>query len=221
MKRYPFKMKRILLPLAVIFMFVSFTLSAAGVHAQETDQGETQSFPITKYEDTLSNSMSIGIQAGYGDKAWDNNHFRLNTALLQPYFTLPVTNVIMRDWITRGVLEYKLEVPLGLITTLHYSALAGLSPLGFRYDFTGLKNRLVPYTSLSLGMVYLDVPREVQGTKYNFIINAALGAQYFITDKWTINAECRFLHLSNAGIKEPNRGQNYILGLVGISRYFR
>jgi Lipid A 3-O-deacylase (PagL) len=221
MKRCPFKMKRILPQLAVMLMFVSFTLSAVQVHAQETDQGNAQPFPITKYEDTLSNSMSIGIQAGYGDKAWDNNNFRLNTALLQPYFTLPVTNVIMHDWITRGVLEYKLEVPLGLITTLHDRALAGLSPLSFRYDFTGLKNRLVPYASLSLGMVYLDVPRQVQGTKYNFIINPAVGAQYFITDKWAISAECRFLHLSNAGIKEPNRGQNYIFGLAGISRYFR
>jgi hypothetical protein len=214
-------MKRILPQLAAIFMFVSFTLSAANVRAQDTDQGNAQPFPITKYEDTISNSMSIGIQGGYGDKAWDNKHFRLNTALLMPYFTLPVTNVIMENTFLRGVLEYKLEVPLGLITTLHNRALAGLNPLGFRYDFTGFKGRFVPYASGSLGMVYLDVPRRVQGTKYNFITNAELGAQYFITDKWTIDAECRYLHLSNAGIKEPNRGQNYIFGLVGINRYFR
>ncbi len=169
----------------------------------------------------ISNSMSIGIQGGYGDKAWDNDHFRLNTALLQPYFTLPVTDVILANTFLRGVLEYKLEVPLGLITTLNDRGLAGLNPLGFRYDFTGFKGRFVPYASVSLGMVYLNVPREVQGTKYNFIEDPALGAQYFITDKWTISAECRYLHLSNAGIKEPNRGQNYIFGIVGISRYFR
>lgn len=214
-------MKRLLLQLAVIFIFVSFMLSAVQVQAQEADQGNTQPFPITKYEDALSNSMSIGIQGGYGDKAWDNDHFRLNTALLMPYFTLPVTDVILEDTFLRGVLEYKLEVPLGLITTLNDRGLAGLNPLGFRYDFTGFKGRFVPYAAASLGIVYLNVPREVQGTKYNFITNSELGAQYFITDKWTINAECRFLHLSNAGIKEPNRGQNYIFGIVGISRYFR
>jgi len=214
--------KRILLPLAAIFIFFSFTLSAAKVHAQETvPQDKAQPFPITSYEDTISNSVSIGIQAGYGDKAWDNDHFRLNTALLLPNLTLPVTDVILANTFLRGVLEYKLEVPLGLITTLNDRVLAGLNPLGFRYDFTGFKGRFVPYAAASLGIVYLNVPREVQGTKYNFIANSELGAQYFITYKWTINAECRYLHLSNAGIKEPNRGQNYVFGLVGVSRYFR
>ena len=214
-------MKRILLPLAAILIFFSFTSSASQVHAQETDQGKSQPFPITKYEDAMSNSMSIGIQGGYGDKAWDNDHFRLDTALLLPSLTLPVTDVILENTFLRGVLEYKLEVPLGLIVTLNDRGLAGLNPLGFRYDFTGFKGRFVPYAAASLGIVYLNVPREVQGTKYNFITNSELGAQYFITDKWTISAECRYLHLSNAGIKEPNRGQNYVFGIVGVSRYFR
>ncbi|MGC2423359.1 MAG: acyloxyacyl hydrolase [Nitrospirota bacterium] len=215
-------MKKILLPLAAMFIFFSFTLSAAEGHAQDTSpQDKAQPFPITKYEDTISNSKSIGIQSGYGFKAWDDDHILLNTVILQPYFTLPVTDVILEDTFLRGILEYKLEVPLGLITTLHDRSLAGLSPLSFRYDFTGFKDRFVPYASGSLGMTYLDVPSRVQGTKYDFILAGALGTQYFITDKWTISAECRYFHLSNAGIKEPNRGQNYIFGLVGIGRYFR
>ncbi len=212
-------MKKILPPLLVLFF--SMVFPPAQGHAQQAAPPDNSApASITKYEDIISNDYSIGIQGGYGDKVWDNDHFRLNTALLQPYFTIPLTNVIMKDWITRGVLEYKLEVPLGLITTLDDHGMAGLSPLGFRYDFTGLRDRLVPYASASFGMVYLDVPHEVQGTRYNFIINAAIGAQYFITGKWTIGAECRFLHLSNAGIKEPNRGQNYLMGLVQIGRYF-
>ncbi|MHB8174446.1 MAG: acyloxyacyl hydrolase [Nitrospirota bacterium] len=210
-------MKRMLPPLAVIFFCMVFPVAQG--YAQEAPPGK-QTQPITEYEKILSNDMSIGIQGGYGDKVWDNGHFRLNTALLEPYFTLPVTNVIMKDWITRGVLEYKLEIPLGLITTLDDRGMAGLNPLGFRYDFTGLGGRLVPYASASLGMIYLDVPRQVQGTRYNFIVNAAIGTQYFIARRWTIGAECRFLHLSNGGIKEPNRGQNYLFGLVEIGRYF-
>jgi opacity protein-like surface antigen len=214
-------MKRMLL-LAAMFIFFSFTFFAAGSHAEESAQdGKAQPFPTTKYEDTISNGMSIGIQGGYGEKAWDNDHYRLNTALLQPYLAFPVTGVIMENTFLRGVLEYKLEVPLGWITTLDNRGMTGLSPLGFRYNFTGFKGRFVPYAAGSLGMVYLDVPREVQGTKYDFITNAELGVQYFVTGKWTIDAECRYLHLSNGGIREPNRGQNYIFGLVGISRYFR
>ncbi len=209
-------MKKILPPLIVLFF--SIALFPARCHAHEAPPGGPE--PITNYENIISNDCSVGIQGGDGYKVWDNNHFRLNTALLQPYFTVPLTGVIMKNWITRGVLEYKLEVPLGLITTLGDRGMAGLSPAGFRYDFTGLRGRLVPYASLSLGMVYLDVPRAVQGTKYNFIIAPAIGAQYFISGRWTIGAECRFLHLSNAGIREPNRGQNYLLGLVEIGRYF-
>ncbi len=211
-------MKRILLPL-IILLFSINAFPPAQARAQEAAPPDNIA-PVTKYESIISNDCSVGIQGGYGDKAWDNHDFRLNTALLQSYFTAPVTNVIMKDWITRGVLEYKLEVPVGLITTLGDRAMAGLSPLGFRYNFTGLRDRLIPYASLSLGMVYLDVPRQVQGTRYNFIINTAVGAQYFISGNWTIGAECRFMHLSNAGIKEPNRGQNYLLGLVEIGRYF-
>ncbi len=210
-------MKKILLPLVILFSSIAF--SPALCHAQEASRPDNIA-PVTKYENVISGDCSVGIQGGYGDKAWDNHDFRLNTALLQPYFTLPVTGVVMKDWITRGVLEYKLEVPLGLITTLDDRGMAGLSPLGFRYNFTGLRDRLVPYASASLGMVYLDVPRRVQGTRYNFVANAAVGAQYFISGKWAIGAECRFLHLSNAGIREPNRGQNYLMGLVEIGRYF-
>ena len=205
--------------LLVLFFIIAF--SPAQGRAQEAAQPDNSApASITRYENIISNDYSVGIQGGYGDKVWDNNHFRLNTALFQPYFTIPLTNVIMKDWITRGILEYKLEIPIGLITTLNDRCMAGVVPVSLRYDFTGLRDRLVPYASASFGVVYLDVPREVQGTRYNFVINAAVGAQYFIYGKWTIGAECRFTHLSNAGIQEPNRGQNYLMGLVEIGRYF-
>jgi len=44
--------------------------------------------------------------------------------------------------------------------------------------------------------------------------------QWFIAKNVSINLEARYLHISNAGIKEPNLGLNGITGMIGISFFF-
>jgi len=145
----------------------------------------------------------------------------LDTVLLLPYLTIPISNTLMDNSIFRGVLEYKIEGIFGIVTNMGDRGMEGLSPIGFRYNFTKGQGKWVPYSELMLGAVYLDVPRSVQGTRFNFIETATLGVQYFLTRNTTFNCQFRYFHISNAGMREPNQGENLGLIMVGLSHYFK
>ena len=168
------------------------------------------------YEEVISQtSHSIGLQGGYGFKLWQRHNFSVAEAL--PYIAFPITGPVGKT--LRGVLEYKVEGTIGVITQLDDRIIAGGSPVGLRYNFTGLGGRLVPYSEVTLGAVYANMPRNIQGSRFDFILSFGLGAQYFISRRTTVNLEFRYWHLSDAGIKEPNQGDNLGFVLVGMGFY--
>jgi len=154
--------------------------------------------------------------AGYGVRLWEHNR-DIDIAQGVVHVAFPLTRPIGRSWY-RGVLDYKVELQGGVLTTFEDREFVGLSPIGLRYNFTAA-GKLVPYVEVVLGVSYFNVPRYVQGTTFNFIENAGIGAQYFIRPDIALNAQFRFMHLSNAGIREPNEGINEGYLLVGVSFY--
>ncbi len=48
-----------------------------------------------------------------------------------------------------------------------------------------------------------------------FTPQASLGLHYLIDEKWSIDAEAMFHHISNAGLAERNRGINALGGFIG------
>jgi hypothetical protein len=196
-------------------LFECIPASAAGeeIPAQETG--------LLANEQTLSHTDSLSLLGGYGAKVWDQERYHvLSTALLLPSVSLPISNVLFKKNIFRGVLQWKFEAELGLLTTENNKGLAGGCPVGLRYNFTRGNGRLVPYAETTLGIIYLDVHKDVQGTRFNFIETASLGAQYFISERVSLDAQARYMHISNAGLHEPNRGQNLMFGLVGVNYHF-
>lgn len=168
-------------------------------------------------EDTIANAgYSAGVMAGYGVRLWDHGR-SIDIVQGVVHVAFPLTGPMGRSWY-RGVLDYKVELQGGVMTNFDDRALVGISPIGLRYNFTAA-GKLVPYVEVVLGGAYIDVPRHVQGTRFNFTENGAVGAQYFIRPDIALNAQFRFMHLSNAGIREPNPGIDEGFLLVGISFY--
>jgi len=196
-------------------------LTASGQATMYAQAGATKPLAEESHEQTseeviANTNYSLGLMSGYGFKLGDRP--RLDVTEMLPFIAFPISGVVGRSFY-RGVFEYKIEPVLGLLTSFNNRGEAGLSPIGVRYNFTGLSGRTVPYVEGQLGAVYLDVPNSVQGSTFNFITGAAAGIKYFITQKTALNLQCRYRHLSNAGIDTPNPGINSVQLLVGISHY--
>jgi len=89
-----------------------------------------------------------------------------------------------------------------------------------RYDFVPKGWRLVPYIQGGLGATVLDIPQNFDGKSFNFNLDAAVGARYFIRPNCALNVEYRFQHISNADIWMRNVGVNTSGPLAGISFFF-
>jgi hypothetical protein len=74
-----------------------------------------------------------------------------------------------------------------------------------------------PYAKFGAGFDYMTLHTLNESTQFNFISQAAFGMHYFLTKNTALTVEGRYRHLSNAGIKEPNRGINSYFILGGIA----
>ena len=77
--------------------------------------------------------------------------------------------------------------------------------------------KLQPYVKFGAGFEYMSLHTLNQSTQFNFISQAAFGMHYFFLKNTALTVEGRYRHLSNAGIKEPNRGINSYFILGGIA----
>jgi len=60
-----------------------------------------------------------------------------------------------------------------------------------------------------------------QSTQFNFTEQASIGMHYFFTKNTAFTAEYRFRHLSNADIRQPNRGISTNFVTAGITYKFQ
>ena len=59
-----------------------------------------------------------------------------------------------------------------------------------------------------------------QPGQFNFVVWGGAGCAWRLTPQWALNVGYRFVHLSNAGPRNPNSGLNFGLPLVGLSYSF-
>lgn len=171
----------------------------------------------SSYEKTIAEtSYGLGFMGGYGIEV--GNPPELDIAQVMPSVSLPMTGAV-GDGFYRGVLEYRIEGVLGYVDNFNHRGQLGLNPIGFRYNLTASGNRLVPFVECMLGVVYLNVPKKIQGTRFNFTESFGAGMRVFVSDGFAVEVSGRFRHLSNGGIKEPNPGINTVFVLVGVSYY--
>lgn len=94
----------------------------------------------------------------------------------------------------------------------------GLTP-HLVYNFaTG--TRWVPFIDGGAGISGTSIRGPDLGGPFQFNLQAGVGVQRFLTDRMAVTLEASYLHLSSAGIYEPNNGVNTILGMVGVRVFF-
>lgn len=96
---------------------------------------------------------------------------------------------------------------------------AGLGAVG-RYHFLSL-GRLAPFVEVGgfAGGTDLEVP-EIDSA-FTFLLEGTVGLAYFVTDRVSLYAGYRFIHVSNGNTDRPNRGFEVHSGLAGVSFHFR
>jgi opacity protein-like surface antigen len=96
--------------------------------------------------------------------------------------------------------------------------LFGVTPL-LRYNFaTG--SGWMPFVDFGAGVTYTDIGRPNLSTRFQFNDQAGLGAHCFLRQDVAVTVQYRFVHLSNAGMKEPNLGVDAHVFSVGVTRLF-
>lgn len=95
----------------------------------------------------------------------------------------------------------------------------GIVPAVLKWDFAQ-RGRVVPYVDFD-GNILLtskDTPPHI--SKVNFTPSAVVGA-HFLLHKYAVTAELRFLHISDAGLTDPNPGINTVEVRMGVGLFKR
>ena len=119
----------------------------------------------------------------------------------------------------KGRFEYAVDaVPAFVVFQSANTAFGGgINPLNLKWEFA-TRGHVVPYLELSGGTLFTnrDVPTGTDNI--NFTSCAALGAHFLRqTSNWSV--EVRYMHISNAGLSDPNPGINTVQVRLGIGKF--
>ena len=118
----------------------------------------------------------------------------------------------------RGNWELAGELFAGAQYSPHERSVGGCTGL-IRYNFaTG--SRWMPFIEGGAGLSGTDIGRPDLATTFEFNNQGGAGVHYFFCDNKALTLEYRFVHLSNAGIEQPNHGVNTQLFLAGMNWFF-
>ena len=119
-----------------------------------------------------------------------------------------------------GRFEYAVDVVPRFVVFQRYNTAygAGFSPLGLMWDFAA-RGRFEPYFELGGGPLFTNHDVPTGTSSVNFTPSAALG-MHLLGDKHAVSIEVRYLHISNAGLSDPNPGINTVQVRVGVGRFF-
>ena len=96
--------------------------------------------------------------------------------------------------------------------------LVGLTP-HLRYNFaTG--TRWIPFLDVGAGVTATGIgPPDLSGT-FEFNLQASTGVRWFLRDDLALTGEVRYMHLSCAGLHQPNLGINNVGFFLGVTWFF-
>ena len=118
----------------------------------------------------------------------------------------------------RGNWEVRVELIGGGQFAAETCWVMGLAP-HLRYHF-GTGTRWIPFVDAGGGVALTNISDpDLRGT-FQFNLQAGAGVNWFIKDNLAINVEGRYLHISCAGLHNPNYGVNTLGILVGVGWFF-
>lgn len=90
------------------------------------------------------------------------------------------------------------------------------NPVNLKWNFTRV-DRMVPYLELGGGVLFSRHAVPLDTSHVNFLTHAALGFQFFNTERRAFTAAVRYEHISNAGLTVPNPGINTVQFTLGVN----
>jgi len=94
----------------------------------------------------------------------------------------------------------------------------GINPIGFKLAYDAGQT-VVPYFSGGLGVMYTGLQGIKLGGPFEFNETAGVGVEIFLEQGLALTIGYRYRHISNAGIKDDNRGLGTQFGTIGLSWY--
>jgi hypothetical protein len=121
----------------------------------------------------------------------------------------------------RGRLEYALDVvPAWVIVQKTNTAYGGgVNPFAFKWIMT-TPRKVKPYFEIEGGTLFTNTKVPEGTSQINFTTSGALGL-HIPRENHTYSVEVRFMHISNAGMSNPNPGINTIQVRLGWGSFRR
>ena len=164
-----------------------------------------------------THSVGLSLGAGYGLRSLgsrEHHHF----ALASLSYGYMLSSVVGEGHWYRGNLEVRAELFGGAQFSPNSDWIIGLTP-HLRYNFaTG--SRWMPFIDGGAGVTATGIGRPDLSGTFEFNLQACVGVHRFLRDDLALTFEVRFLHLSCAGINQPNLGANDVMGFVGLTKFF-
>jgi hypothetical protein len=91
------------------------------------------------------------------------------------------------------------------------------NPIDLKWNFA-THGRIVPYTELDGGVLFSTKNVPPGNSTVNFTTSTAFGA-HFLLRRYDWNVEIRYMHISNAGLVEPNPGMNSLQARIGFGLF--
>jgi lipid A 3-O-deacylase len=159
----------------------------------------------------FSAGVGIGVIAFGGSEKHD-------MALVAGRYGWALTGLLGGDRWYRGNLLLLGELFGGWQFDPNGAYLVGITPV-LRYAFaTG--SRWMPFVDAGAGISLTDINGPDLSGNFQFNLQVGAGLHYFFRDDLAFTVGYRWLHLSNAGIEQPNLGVNTQVISVGLDWFF-
>jgi hypothetical protein len=119
----------------------------------------------------------------------------------------------------RGNLELLVEPTLIYLDASNSATALGVAVLP-RWVFA-TSTRVRPYLEAGGGVLGGQVDLRQTNCDVNFILEGGGGAMIFMTEHVALTLGARLQHVSNAGLCNENDGINSVIGILGVSYFFR
>jgi hypothetical protein len=185
----------------------AITAPTTGIWQKEVGDGFRSSVRTFSVEP----GVALGVQAFGGKQVHD-------LALLSLSYGHMLGNVVGKEHWYAGNWEARAELFGGGQFSPRSDELVGLTP-HLRYNFaTG--TRWVPFADVGAGVTASGIGPPDQSGTFEFNLQANVGTHWFVRDDLAFTFEVGYLHMSCAGIHNPNLGVNTIKGMLGLTWFF-
>jgi lipid A 3-O-deacylase len=160
---------------------------------------------------SIEPGVALGLQAFGGQQVHD-------LGLLSLSYGHMLGEVMGGDHWYRGNLELRGELFSGGQFSPNAVPLVGLTP-HLRYNFA-TSSRWVPFADLGAGVTASGIGPPDQSGTFEFNLQANIGTHWFVKDNLALTFEVGYLHMSCAGLHDPNLGVNTVKGMLGVTWFF-